>query len=313
MLLSIVIPLYNEDEVLDELYSQTTDALNTLTNDWEVICIDDGSTDSTLNKLISIHKKDPRWKIISLSKNFGHQPAIWAGLNHAEGDYVGIMDGDLQDDPHLFKQFFDTLNTDTDIVYAIRSKRKEGFFKKISYKLFYRLVTSLFGINIPLDSGDFCLMKKKVVQEIIAIPEHSLFVRGIRTWVGFNQKGVLCERNERFSGKPKYTARKLFKLAFDGIYSFSDFPIKFLGRLGLIIILGSFLYAAYILTKRLFWGHVPAGFTTLIIVILFFGGVQLVTVRILGEYLSRIYKESRKRPLYIVSQKIGDLKQSGFK
>jgi dolichol-phosphate mannosyltransferase len=311
MMISIVIPVLNEEELVDELYNQTAAALNAITSDWEVICVNDGSNDNTLSKLVSIHEKDNRWKIISLSRNFGHQPAIWAGLNFAQGDHVGIMDGDLQDDPVHFAKFLAALSPTVDIVYAIRSKRKEPFFKRFAYRSFYRLMKNVFGVKVPLDSGDFCLMKKKVVTEMMSMPEHSLFIRGIRSWIGFNQAGITCERNERFSGQPKYSTRKLMKLAADGMFSFSDFPIKFLGRLGLVIILASIAYATYIVTKRLVWGDVPAGFTTLIIVILFFGGVQLVTVRILGEYLLRIYNESRQRPLYIISNKYGELKNSG--
>jgi len=311
MMISIVIPVLNEEELVDELYNQTAAALNSITGDWEVICVNDGSNDNTLAKLVSLHEKDPRWKIISLSKNFGHQPAIWAGLNFAQGDYIGIMDGDLQDDPAHFAKFLAAFSPTVDIVYAVRSKRKEGFFKRVAYRSFYRLMKNVFGVKVPLDSGDFCLLKKKVVTEMLTMPEHSLFIRGIRSWIGFNQVGVTCERNERFNGQPKYSTRKLMKLASDGMFSFSDFPIKFLGRLGLVIILASIAYATYILTKRLVWGQVPAGFTTLIIVILFFGGVQLVTVRILGEYLLRIYNESRKRPLYIISNTYGELKNAG--
>lgn len=307
MLISIVIPVLNEEELLDELFLRSTVALSAITKDWEVICVNDGSTDQTLQKLISLHEKEPRWKIISLSKNFGHQPAIWAGLKHAKGDHIGMMDGDLQDDPRQFANFLSQLSPTVDIVYAVRVKRKESFFKRVAYKGFYRFMKNILGVKVPLDSGDFCLMKKNVVREMLAMPEHSLFIRGIRSWVGFNQQGVPVERDERFSGKPKYSRRKLMKLAYDGMFSFSDFPIKFLGRLGLIIILSSILYAGYIVTKRLVWGQVPEGFTTLIIVILFFGGVQLVTVRILGEYLLRIYNESRKRPLYIISNKYGEL------
>lgn len=308
MMISIVIPVLNEEGLIEELYNQTAAALNTITSDWEVICVNDGSNDSTLSRLVSIHEKDQRWKIISLSKNFGHQPAIWAGLNYAQGDYIGIMDGDLQDDPAHFSKFIKELSPSVDIVYAVRTKRKENFFKRTAYRSFYRLMKNVLGVKVPLDSGDFCLMKKKVVHEMLTMPEHSLFIRGIRSWVGFNQLGIPCERNERFNGKPKYSTRKLMKLAYDGMFSFSDVPIKFLGRLGLVIILASMAYAGYIITKRLMWGQVPEGFTTLIIVILFFGGVQLVTVRILGEYLLRIYNESRKRPLYIISNKYGDLK-----
>lgn len=307
MLLSVVIPLYNEESTLEELFAQTTKALDALTPDWEVICVNDGSTDGTLTRLRELNRKEPRWKALGLSRNFGQQPAIWAGLNHAQGEYVGIMDGDLQDDPSHFSAFLQELSGDTDIVYAIRTKRKEGFFRKLSYNLFYRLFRSVFGVRTPLDSGDFCLMKRSVLQQILSMPEHSLFIRGIRSWVGFEQKGIPCERNERFAGKPKYSLSGLFRLAWDGIYSFSDVPVRFLGRLGLIIILSSILYAAYIVVKRLVWGHVPEGFTTLILVILFFGGVQLVAFRIMGEYLLRIYKESRNRPLYIVHKKVGEL------
>ncbi len=310
-MISIIIPVLNEEKLIDELYNQTAATLNAITSDWEVICVNDGSTDNTLNKLVLIHEKDPRWKIISFSKNFGHQPAIWAGLKNAQGDFVGIMDGDLQDDPSHFTEFLQHLSPTVDIVYAVRIKRKENYFKRLAYRSFYRLMKNVLGVKVPLDSGDFCLMKKKVVNEMMEMPEHSLFIRGIRSWVGFNQAGIPCERNVRFNGQPKYSTRKLMKLAYDGMFSFSDFPIKFLGRLGLIIILASIAYAGYIITKRLMWGQVPQGFTTLIIVILFFGGVQLVTVRILGEYLLRIYNESRKRPLYIISNKYGELKNSG--
>lgn len=308
MLISIVIPVLNEEELLDELFARTTVALSNITKDWEVIVVNDGSTDQTLQKLVSLHEREPRWKVISLSKNFGHQPAIWAGLKYSQGDHIGLMDGDLQDDPGQFANFLSQLSPVVDIVYAVRVKRKESFLKRVAYKGFYRLMKNVLGVKVPLDSGDFCLMKQHVVQEMLAMPEHSLFIRGIRSWVGFNQLGVPVERDERFSGHSKYSTRKLMKLAYDGMFSFSDFPIKFLGRLGLIIIMASILYAGYILTKRMVWGHVPEGFTTLIIVILFFGGVQLVTVRILGEYLLRIYNESRKRPLYIISNKYGKLK-----
>lgn len=311
MMLSVIIPLYNEESLISELYHQTSTALNTLTQDWEVICVNDGSTDATLSGLNALHKKDPRWKTISFSKNFGHQAAIWAGLSHAQGSYIGIMDGDLQDNPADFIKMYKSFSEHTDVVYAIRTGRKESFLKKAAYSFFYAVTSSLFGIKWPADSGDFCLMKNHVVTQMLLMPEHSLFIRGIRHWVGFNQKGINCERKERFEGKPKYTTRKLMKLAYDGMFSFSDFPIKFLGRLGLIIILISLAYAVYIITKRLVWGTVPEGFTTLIIVILFFGGVQLVTVKILGEYLSRIYNESRKRPLYIISGTIGEIKHAG--
>jgi dolichol-phosphate mannosyltransferase len=305
MLLSIVIPVYDEELMIDELYTRTTSALNKITDDWEIICINDGSKDATLGKLIHYNQLEPRWKIIDLSKNFGHQKAIWAGLNFASGNYIGVMDGDLQDPPEAFEKFLSELKTDFDVVYAVRINRKESYLKKSAYWTFYRFIKNVLGVDLPIDSGDFCLMRKQVVQHIISMPEQSLFIRGIRNWVGFRQKGIEYERDNRYAGKPKYSLRNLLKLAFNGIFSFSDFPIKFLGRLGLYIIIASVLYTIWIVTKKLVWGDVPQGFTTIILVILFFGGVQLITIRLLGEYVHRIYDEARKRPLFIVRNKYG--------
>ena len=305
MLLSIVIPVYDEELMIDELYTRTTSALNKITDDWEIICVNDGSKDATLGKLIHYNQLEPRWKIIDLSKNFGHQKAIWAGLNFASGNYIGVMDGDLQDPPEAFEKFLSELKTDFDVVYAVRINRKESYLKKSAYWTFYRFIKNVLGVDLPIDSGDFCLMRKQVVQHIISMPEQSLFIRGIRNWVGFRQKGIEYERDNRYAGKPKYSLRNLLKLAFNGIFSFSDFPIKFLGRLGLYIIIASVLYTIWIVTKKLVWGDVPQGFTTIILVILFFGGVQLITIRLLGEYVHRIYDEARKRPLFIVRNKYG--------
>jgi glycosyltransferase involved in cell wall biosynthesis len=305
MLLSIVIPVYDEELIIDELYIRTTAALNKITNDWEVICVNDGSTDATIGKLLHCNQQEPRWKVIDLSKNFGHQKAIWAGLNFASGDFIGIMDGDLQDPPETFENFVEELKKDLDVVYAVRTNRKENYLKRSAYWIFYRFIKNILGIDLPLDSGDFCMMRKIVVQKIISMPEQSLFIRGIRNWVGFRQKGIEYERNGRFAGKTKYSLRNLMKLAYNGIFSFSDFPIKFLGRLGLYIIIASIVYTIWIVTKKLLWGDVPQGFTTTILVILFFGGVQLITIRILGEYIHRIYDETRKRPLFIIRNKYG--------
>lgn len=305
MLLSIVIPVYDEELIVGELFDRTTAALNKISGEWEVICVNDGSTDATLGKLLQYNQHESRWKVIDLSKNFGHQKAIWAGLNFASGDYIGIMDGDLQDQPEAFENFLEELKKDIDVVYAVRTRRKESYLKRSAYWAFYRFIKNVLAIDIPIDSGDFCLMRKIVVQQMVGMPEQSLFVRGIRNWVGFRQKGIEYERDGRFAGKPKYSLRSLMKLAFNGIFSFSDFPIKFIGRLGLYIIIASILYTIWIVTKKLLWGDVPQGFTTTILVILFFGGVQLITIRILGEYIHRIYDETRKRPLFIVRHKYG--------
>jgi glycosyltransferase involved in cell wall biosynthesis len=310
MLISIVIPVYDEETVIDELYRRTVAALNKITSDWEVICVNDGSADHTLTKLIQLNAGEPRWKVIDLSKNFGHQRAIWAGLNYASGEFIGIMDGDLQDPPEIFEDFLQEMRTGYDVVYAVRTKRKENVLKKMAYWTFYRFIKNILGLTIPIDSGDFCLMRNTVVQNILTMPEQNLFLRGMRNWVGFRQKGARYERDERYSGKSKYSLKRLMKLAYNGIFGFSDFPIKFLGRLGLYIIIASIIYTAWIVTKKLIWGDVPQGFTTTILVILFFGGVQLVTIRILGEYVHRIYDESRKRPLFIVRNTYGSFKKN---
>lgn len=306
MMLSIIIPVYDEELIIDELFNRTTAALTAITPDWEVICVNDGSKDSTLGQLLPYARQEPRWKVVDLSRNFGHQKAIWAGLNFASGTYIGIMDGDLQDPPEAFEIFLKELENGYDVVYAVRTKRKENYLKRSAYWTFYRLFTSILGIDIPLDSGDFCLMRAEVARHITSMPEQSLFIRGIRNWVGFRQKGIEYERNGRFAGKPKYSLRELMKLAMNGIFSFSDFPIKFLGRLGLYIILASIVYTIWIVTKKLVWGDVPQGFTTTVLVIMFFGGVQLITIRLLGEYVHRIYDETRKRPLFIVRNTYGN-------
>ena len=255
MLLSIIIPVFDEEKLLDELYTRTVNALNKITDDWEVICVNDGSGDQTLIKLLEFNQKEPRWKVIDLSKNFGHQRAIWAGLNFATGEYIGVMDGDLQDPPEAFEIFYNEIRQGLDVVYAVRTKRKEHAAKRIAYWTFYRFITNILGVDIPIDSGDFCLMKREVVRHILIMPEQNLFIRGIRKWVGFKQKGITYERDERFAGKSKYSLRGLIKLAYNGIFGFSDYPIKFLGRLGLYIIIASIIYTAWIITKKIGLGR----------------------------------------------------------
>ncbi|MCL4106781.1 UNVERIFIED_CONTAM: hypothetical protein GTU68_048225 [Idotea baltica] len=300
-MISIVIPVFNEELLIDQLYSRTSEAMQKLEIPYEIICVNDGSTDSSLEKLINWNRKDNRFKVVDLSRNFGHQKAILSGLNYAKGDYIGIMDGDLQDPPEVFESFYKKLvEGDFDVVYAVRKKRKESIFKKFSYWMYYRLLKYMSAENIPLDSGDFCLMTKRVKDHITKYPEQSLFIRGIRHWVGYKQVGLEYERDSRQAGETKYSFAKLLQLAANGVFSFSNFPIKFLGSLGFFTIASTMIYAVYLFSKRMFWGEVPQGFTTLILAIIFFGGVQLVSIRILGEYITRIYDESRDRPLFVV-------------
>ncbi len=300
-MISVVIPIYNEELIIDQLYERTVHALAKLNMDFEIICVNDGSSDKSLEKMIAYHKTNPRFKVLDLSRNFGHQSAILAGLSHASGGYVGIMDGDLQDPPEVFEAFLKEMESESlDVVYAVRKKRKESILKKFAYWLYYRLLYLMSADGIPLDSGDFCLMSSRVKDYIVSNPEQSLFIRGIRHWVGFRQKGIEYERDSRQAGETKYSFRQLVILAYNGIFSFSNFPIKFLGRIGFFTILFTVVYAIYLLSKRFFWGEVPQGFTTLILAIFFFGGVQLISIRILGEYITRIYDESRGRPHFIV-------------
>lgn len=301
--LSLVIPVFNEEEIIDSLYCRCTKALEKYTDSFEIICVDDGSRDSTLKKLLHYHCEDKRFKVLSLSRNFGHQSAILAGLTYAKGEYVAIIDGDLQDPPEVLDQFKAKLEEGYDVVYAIRKKRKEGFIKKSVYWLYYRILKKMSSIDIPLDSGDFCVMRRNIVDHIVSMPEQSQFIRGLRSWIGFRQTGLEYERDKRQAGEAKYTLRKLFKLAYNGIFSFSTFPVRFLSRLGFLVIVFSLVYIAITLYKKYILGDVPQGFTTLIIFISLFSGVQLIALGLIGEYIIRIYDEVRKRPQFIIREK----------
>ncbi|MBN2519851.1 MAG: glycosyltransferase family 2 protein [Bacteroidales bacterium] len=305
-MLSLVIPLFNEEEVIELLFERVINSMNSITKDFEVICVDDGSKDKSLIKLIECHNKDKRFKVISLSRNFGHQAAILAGLTCSKGDFIAIIDGDLQDPPELIKSFYEKLNEGFDVVFAVRKKRKEGFVKRLCYWAYYRLLKKFADITIPLDSGDFCMMNRKVLNQILQMPEQSLFIRGLRSWVGYKQTEIEYERDARVAGLPKYSFKKLFNLAYNGFFSFSHFPIKFLTKTGFIIIFFSVIYIIYILIKKIFFGGVPEGFTTIIVFIILFSGVQLLATGLVGEYLLRIYDESRKRPLFIINEKFLD-------
>jgi polyisoprenyl-phosphate glycosyltransferase len=300
---SLVIPVFNEELIIDQLYSRCTEALAKITDEWEIICVDDGSTDRTLELLTSYHQKDKRFKLVSLSRNFGHQAAILAGMSFAKGEYIGIIDGDLQDPPEVLQQFYDKAKEGFDVVYAVRKKRKEGIIKKSVYWLYYRILGKVSNTPIPLDSGDFSVIRRCVVDYILSMREQSLYIRGIRSWIGFRQVGLEYEREKRFAGEPKYNFRKLFKLAWNGIFSFSDFPIKMVSRIGFLVSAFSFGYICVTLFKKFVYGNVPQGFTTIIIFLTLFSGVQLLALGLIGEYVIRIYDETRKRPLFIVRDK----------
>ncbi len=300
---SLVIPVFNEELIIEQLYTRCTAALEKITDDFEIICVDDGSSDRTLELLTQFHFRDKRFKMVSLSRNFGHQSAILAGLSFARGEYIGIIDGDLQDPPEVLKLFYDKACEGFDVVYAIRKKRKEGFVKRSVYWMYYRILGRVSKTPVPLDSGDFSVMRRCVVDYILSMKEQSLYIRGIRSWVGFRQTGLEYERDKRLAGEPKYNFSKLFKLAYNGIFSFSDFPVKLLSRIGFLVTAFSFVYICITLFKKFVYGNVPQGFTTIIIFLTLFSGVQLLALGLIGEYVIRIYDETRKRPLFIVRDK----------
>jgi len=310
--ISVVIPCYNEEAVLDQLFKRVTTSAELWKKDWEVICIDDGSKDSTWHKLKTQSQKDPRWKAFSFSRNFGHQISISCGLNYACGDAVIVMDADLQDPPEELHRFISKWEEGYDVVYAIRTKRKEGLFKRLGYKLFYRILSKLVDFNIALDSGDFSLMDRKVVDVLKNMPERNCFIRGLRAWGGFNQIGLEYERAERSAGKTKYPLKKLLKLAFDGIFSFSTIPLTMASYFGLVVSGLALLGAIFTLLQKLFSGFFESvglgpvlGYTTTLMCVLFLGGIQLIFLGIIGSYLGRIYDEVKGRPRWVIKDTIG--------
>ncbi len=300
-LLSVVTPVYNEELVVDRLASELITALSARRGPWEVIAVNDGSSDATLAKLVDWHRREPRFKVIDLSRNFGHQRALLAGLAHTSGDVIACIDGDLQDPPMLIPTMLDRLDeANADVVYAVRRRRKEDAAKTTAYWMAYRLMRSIMDIDLPLDSGDFAVMRRPVLDAMLRMPEQSLFLRGLRAWVGFRQVPFEYERAARAAGEAKYRWSDLFRLAFNGIFSFTKLPIRALGMVGSTAIILSVCYAAWLFMAWLLGAQIPAGFSTLILAIIFFSGVQLVAIRILGAYIHRIYDEVRARPVYLV-------------
>ena len=305
-MLSVVIPLYNEGSgVLRLLYDRLAAVLARLPGPCEIILVDDGSTDDTFQQLKQLHQQDPAVKVIRLSRNFGHQTAISAGLARAAGAHVAVMDGDLQDPPELLPALLAQLEQGYDVAYGIRASRQEGWIKRGAYHLFYRLLHRLARIEIPLDAGDFCVMKRRVVVAINNLPERNRFLRGLRSWVGFRQVGVPYPRAERAEGIPKYTWGKLLRLSLDGFVSFSDTPLRMASYLGFLVSLGSFIGIGAVLYFRLFTTLSIPGFASVAILILFLGGIQLLAIGVVGEYLGRIFDEVKQRPLYLESERLG--------
>jgi polyisoprenyl-phosphate glycosyltransferase len=308
-MLSVIIPTLNEEANLPSLRARLIAAAPAWQMPFEVVLVDDGSTDRTLPMLRDLHAQDPRFKYLSFSRNFGHQAAISAGLRYAAGDVAAILDADLQDPPEELSRLLAKWREGYQVVYGIRRKRKESLVKRSAYFLFYRLMAWMSSIDIPLDAGDFCIMDRVVVDHLNRLPERNRFVRGLRSWIGYRQIGVPYERQARFAGEVKYTLRKLIRLALDGIINFSYRPLEVVGAFGCLVAIGSFLGIVFFLLHRILdfkiFGYSPQdvpGFTSLILAVLFIGGVQLFTLGIFGEYIGRIFDEIKQRPHYIIQE-----------
>lgn len=305
--ISVIIPMYYEEEVAEECYKRMTSVLQNIENyDYEIICINDGSKDKTLTILENLAIKDKRLKVLSFSRNFGHQCAVTAGLKFVTGDVIVIIDADLQDPPELIPEMLKLWEAGNDVIYGKRKTRDgESAFKLFTAKMFYKTLNALSDVEIPKDTGDFRLVDRKVVNTINSLPEHNKFLRGLFSWVGYKQIPFQYERKERFAGKTKYPLKKMLKLASDGIISFSTKPLKIVGGLGIISIVISFILLIYALISYIFkLNNLSAGWTSLMLGITFFAGVQLLSLWIMSEYIARIYDESKNRPQYIIEKKI---------
>ncbi len=305
--ISIIVPLYNEEKVFEQLIQRITDVINATKFSCEVILINDGSTDETEKLIEKTCKADHRFTGIILSRNHGHQLAVSAGLMNVRGKKGAmIIDGDLQDPPELVNQFYVLLTDGYDVIYAIRKNRKESFLKKLAYSSYYRLQKKISSFNIPIDSGDFSMLSRRVVDTMNLMPEQSRYLRGMRAWVGFKQIGFEYNRDERQAGETKYSWTKLFELAFNGIFNFSNFPVKIITRLGFLTVLFSLIYFAFNLYRKFYYNDVPQGFTATILAIILFSGVQMISLGLIGEYVLRIYNQVRNRPLFIIDKLIQD-------
>jgi dolichol-phosphate mannosyltransferase len=304
---SLIIPIYNEEDNIAELYRRVMEVVETLPGASELLFVNDGSRDRSLFLIRELQQQDERICYLSLARNFGHQIAVTAGLNFARGKAVIILDADLQDPPELIPELIEQWQQGYQVVYAQRTKRKkEGWFKRLTAYVFYRLLQQLADVNIPTDTGDFCLMDRQVVDLLNSMPEQNRYIRGLRSWVGFRQTAIKFERDPRFAGEVKYTFRKSFTLAINSLVSFSKVPLRLSTYLGLLSALLALLMACLVLYWRLYQPHSPVtGLATIMIAILFLGSVQLVCIGILGEYIGRIYEEVKGRPLYTLAEVAG--------
>lgn len=300
--ISIVMPVYNAAKFLHKTVGAIEE--QRLKSGWEMelIMIDDGSRDNTYETVEELSLKYPYIKGIKLSRNFGHQAAVRTGLSFSDGDYIAVLDDDLQDPPSLLPMFFEYLDKGFDVAYGERKKRKEHFFKRVAYSSFYRILRSVSSIDIPLDSGDFCVMKRRVVDHMMSLNERNPFLRGMRAWVGFKQVAVAYERQARVDGVSAYTFWKLLQLGIDGIFSFSKFPIRFITFLGLLGLIVALAYSIFLVVMYLTVGIDVRGFSSLALLVSFFGSLNLICLGVIGEYIARIYDETLARPHTVVEK-----------
>ncbi|HMP73117.1 MAG TPA: glycosyltransferase family 2 protein [Kiritimatiellia bacterium] len=300
--LSVVIPVYNERAALDELRQRLVTTLNGLDLDAEVIFVDDGSHDGSAERLDQFAEDDSRFRVIHLSRNFGHQPALSAGIDHASGDAVVLMDGDLQDRPEAIPEFIAEWRKGNEVVYAVRSSRRESLPMRAAFKLFYKVIQKMSGIRQPLDAGIFCLLDRRVVTVLKSMPERNRYFPGLRAYAGFVQAGVKVQRDARFADTSRVRVLGLIKLAMDGIISFSFVPIRLITLSGVMVAFFSFAYIIRVLHKKWVTGEAILGWASTLTAILMLGGIQLITLGVLGEYIGRIYEEVKKRPFYVIGR-----------
>jgi len=305
-LLSLVVPFYNEEQVIEAFHARIVPVLEGIGDSFEVICVNDGSRDKTADMLDALSASDPRFKAAHFSRNFGHQAAVTAGVHLAKGKCAIIIDADLQDPPELIDSLLAKWREGFDIVYAQRRARAgEGRMKRGTAFLFYRTLAKITETEIPLDTGDFCLLDRKVIDVMNAMPEHNRYLRGLRAWVGFRQAAVEFDRRERYAGESKYPLRRMVRLALDGVFSLSWAPLRMSIWLGLISAAISLLLAAVLLVQKIAGTYESAGLGPMAVIVLFLGGVQLICIGAVGEYIGRIYDEVKQRPLYIIARTSG--------
>lgn len=310
---SVVVPCFNESEVISATHAELDRSLSKSQNfEFEFVYVDDGSKDATSAILREIRKRDPRVRLVRFSRNFGHQAAVSAGIDHAFGDAVAIMDADLQDPPEILLAMLEKWREGFEVVYGVRGNRKESMFKRACYRIFYRVWQRMADIEVPVDSGDFCVMDRQVADVLRDLPENGRFLRGLRAWAGFRQYGFPYARAARHAGEPKYSFVRLVRLAASGIFNFSDVPLRFISLVGLVTSAAAIAGGMLLLLQRLFeiriFGYAPQdmpGYTSLLLALQFFSGIQLLSLGIIGEYVARMFSEIKRRPVYVVAERLG--------